>query len=132
MNFVRVLFAGLVLCALALNAKTEDPRPDKSSDNGKLLVGTWKATKADKDAGVPEGTVATFTKDGKFKVTFEKDGKEEIHDGQYKVDGDKFSLMFKKGSDDRELTITIKKLTDDELLTEESGKRIEWQRKKGS
>jgi uncharacterized protein (TIGR03066 family) len=125
----RLMLAGFVVGTLALAAHADDKK-----DNGKLLVGTWEATKVDDKAGLPQGAVVDFSKDGKFKVTFKKDDKDQSHEGTYTVDGDKFTLNMKdKDGKEMKKVITIKKISDTECTTaDEDGKTIEWKRKKSS
>ncbi len=127
MKTISLMASFIALGVLALAAGAED----KKDDNAKNIVGAWEATKADKDAGVPVGAVADFSKDGKLKVTMKKDGKEESHEGTYKVDGDKLVITFKlDDGKEKKLNITIKKCTETECVTEDDGKTIEWKKKK--
>ena len=79
--------------------RADDKKSDKSSsdkpDYAKLLVGTWEATKADKDSPVPVGLVAELRKDGSFKVTWKSDEREKTGEGMYKLDGDKLMAICK-------------------------------------
>jgi uncharacterized protein (TIGR03066 family) len=126
MKVVRVFAVAIAVGALALAVGADD----KKADNAKMILGAWEVTKADKDS-LPVGAVSDFSKDGKVKVTMKKDGKEETHEGTYKVDGDKLTITFKddKGGE-KKLDITIKKCSDTECVTESDGKTIEWKKKK--
>ena len=131
MNCLRLVLAAFVVGGLALTVGADEKKPDK--DNAKLLVGAWEAVKVDKEAGLPEGAVADFSKDGKLKVTFkDKDGKEQTMEGTYKVDGDKFTITMKnKDGEEKKKVINIKKISDDACTTtDEDGKAIEWKKKK--
>jgi uncharacterized protein (TIGR03066 family) len=135
MNVLRVLLIAFTEAALGIAAAADEKKPDKSSDNEKLLVGTWEASKTDEDTGVTLGDVADFSKDGKLKVNHKKkDGNEEIREATYKLEGDKLTVMLTKdGSGSGRMEITIKKLTDTEcVMVGEGGKTVEWKRKKGS
>src|SRR5438105_1659650 len=112
MNVLRLLVAGAVVCALTVAAGAEE----KKADNAKLLVGSWEVVKADKGT-VDVGSIVEFTKDGKMKVTHKKDGKEEVGEGTYKIDGEKFSFALKIGDNDVKKTITIKKISETEMTT---------------
>jgi uncharacterized protein (TIGR03066 family) len=93
-------------------------------------MGSWEVTKADPGT-LPVGAVVTFEKDGKFKTAAKVEGKDMTADGTYKLDGDKFTLMMKRGDMDVKLLITIKKISDTELVTaNEEGKVVEFKRKK--
>ena len=130
MNALRLLVAGVMVVALTANVRAEK-KEEKKADNAKLLLGSWEATKADKDS-LPVGAVVEFAKEGKMKVTVKgPDGKEMTIEGTYKVDGNKFMIELKFGDDIRKHTITIKKISDKELSTEdEKGKSVEFTRKK--
>ena len=103
---------------------------DKKPDYAKQIVGKWEVTKAD-EGTLPTGSIVEFTKDGKFKAV-EKDGdKEVVFEGTYKVTGDKFDITIKVGEESHSNTITITKLTDDELHTKDKdGKVVEVKKKK--
>src|SRR5438477_13005953 len=124
MDLVRGMLAGFVICALALVVSADEKKSSDKPENAKLLVGAWECTKSD-EGGSPVGMVADFGADGKLKVTFKnKDGTEgDTHEGTYKVDGNKFTMTMGKGSGEFKMTITIKKISDAELVTEdEKGK----------
>jgi uncharacterized protein (TIGR03066 family) len=124
MNALRLLAAGVMVCLLVVGARAE------KKDSAKLLVGTWEVAKS-YDKGPPVGAVVTFTADGKMKLTFNADGKEASYEGTYKFEGDKFNLTMKRGDTEVKHTITIKKITDKDLVTEnEEGKVLEFTRKK--
>ena len=126
MNALRMLVAGVAVCALASGVKAEE----KKADNAKLLMGSWEATKA-AEGTLPVGAVVEFAKDGKMKVLTKRDGKEETMEGTYKLDGDKFTIKMKRGDDVMEIVITIKKISDTELVAaNDEGKVVEFKRKK--
>jgi uncharacterized protein (TIGR03066 family) len=97
--------------------------------NAKLILGTWVVTKSWNGKGaMPEGMVVEFAPGGKMKRTLEFFGKKQSEEVNYKVEGDKFTVT---DMGMNKLTIKIKKLTEDELVTEnESGKTVELKRKK--
>jgi uncharacterized protein (TIGR03066 family) len=102
----------------------------KDGDLAKKLLGKWEVTKAD-EGTLAVGSVIEFTKDGKFKAFNKAGDTDTIFDGTYKVTGDKFDLDLKIGNESHKLTITITKLSDDELLTKnDEGKVVETKRKK--
>ena len=128
MNALRLLVAGFVVVGLTAGVRAE--KKEEKKDNAKLLLGSWEATKA-AEGTLPVGAVVTFEKDGKFKTVVKEDGKEMAHGGTYKVDGDKFTLTMKFGEEENKLTITIKKISDTELITSsQDGKVVEFKRKK--
>jgi uncharacterized protein (TIGR03066 family) len=124
MNALRLLVAGFVVVALTTGVRAE------KKDNAKQLMGSWEVTKADPGT-LPVGAVVEFGKDGKMKTVGKMDGKEISHDGTYKLDGDKFTIVMKEGDKEHKMVITIKKISDTELVTaNEEGKVVEFKRKK--
>lgn len=103
---------------------------DKKPDYAKQIVGKWEVTKAD-EGTLPAGSIVEFTKDGKFKA-LEKDGATDVtFEGTYKVTGDKFEITLKIGEESHTNTITITRLTDDEMHTKDKdGKVVEVKKKK--
>jgi uncharacterized protein (TIGR03066 family) len=125
MNALRLLAAGVVVCVATAHVTAEEKK-----DNAKALVGSWEATKAD-PMTLPVGAVVTFAKDGKMKVTHKVEDKDMTFEGTYKVDGDKFMIVLKIGDNEEKLTITIKKISDTELVTANAeGKVVEFKKKK--
>jgi uncharacterized protein (TIGR03066 family) len=124
MKASRLLLAGLVFCAAAALVRAEE------KVDGAKLVGKWEATKADPGT-IPVGSTVEFTAKNTMKVVHKADGKEIIGEGTYKVDGDKFAFELKIGDNTTKKTITIKKLTDTELMTaDEQGKSITFKKVK--
>jgi uncharacterized protein (TIGR03066 family) len=121
------LFAGLaVICLLGTAVRADDKKPDYA----KMIIGKWEVTKAD-DGTLPVGSIVEFTKDGKFISREKLDAKDVTFEGTYKVEGDKFDLDLKAGDQSIKVSITITKLTDDELHTKnDDGKVVEVKRKK--
>ena len=81
--------------------------------DAKKLVGKWEQAenKEKKQAHV----VSEFAADGKFATTLG----DVKYTGTYKLDGDKLTLTSKFGGDKEEvLKVTVKKLTDEALETE--------------
>jgi uncharacterized protein (TIGR03066 family) len=98
--------------------------------NAKLLLGSWEVTKSG-PGSLPEGTVVEFAAGGKMKLTLEVKGENLVLEATYSVKGDKFTITEKKGAEMRTQMVKIKKITDDQLLTEnENGKEVELKRKK--
>jgi uncharacterized protein (TIGR03066 family) len=125
MNALRMLVAGVAVCALASGVTAEE----KKADNAKLLMGSWEAIKADPGT-LPVGAVVTF-KEGKMTVTEKKDGKDETHEATYKVEGDKLMITMKMGDNTATFTITLKKLSATEMVgANDEGKVVEFKRKK--
>jgi uncharacterized protein (TIGR03066 family) len=123
MNAMRLLVAGVMVCALTFGVRAEE--------NSKLLVGAWEVVKADKET-IPVGSVVEFAKDGKMKVVHKAEGGDKTAEGTYTVTGDKFTFTLKVAPDKEvKKTIAIKKLTDTDLSTaDEDGKTVDLKRKK--
>jgi uncharacterized protein (TIGR03066 family) len=128
MNALRLMAAGLLVVGVVVGVRAEDKKAD--IDKAKL-VGVWEVVKSDEGAP-PAGTVIEFTKDGKLKVTHKnKEGKEEISEGTYNLDGGKLSVAVKHGDKEDKHSVTIKKLTDTEMSAEnEKGLKAEFKKKK--
>ena len=93
-------------------------------------MGKWEATKSPADA-LPVGTVVDFDKEGKAHITHDRDGMKNTIDYNYKVESNKFVLEGKFEGNPVKHTVTIKKISDTEMVTEdEKGKVIEFKRKK--
>src|SRR5262249_26020589 len=113
--------------ALTGGGRAEDKEAKK--DNAKLLVGTWEVTKSF-DKGPAVGATVEFTKDGKVKVKAKVEDKDVYREGTYKVDGDKLTLVLKRDDKESKTIISIKKLSDKELVTENDDKQsVELKRK---
>lgn len=104
---------------------------DKKPDNAKLLIGKWELVKV-KNEKLPTGFSATvdFDKNGKVKYAVSIDGKDTIKDAAYKVEQENIILSSDK-QDRKDGRLTIKKLTEKELIVEDEEKKtLEYQRKK--
>jgi uncharacterized protein (TIGR03066 family) len=104
---------------------TNSPTSSPTLSNKEKIIGTWefvKSTGGDpKDPAPPPGSTVEFTKDGKAKMTVKAGGQPVTVDATYTVDGDTLKLVMKgpPGGKDITDTMTITKLTDKELITEE-------------
>ena len=98
------------------------------ADDAAKLVGKWEVTKSGGET--PVGTIVDFAKDGKMTATINLDGKEVKLTGTYKLDGKKVkvSLTFNDQKLDHEFTITFK--DDDELMLEDSDKKVDTLKRK--
>jgi uncharacterized protein (TIGR03066 family) len=126
MKWLRIVAAAVLVASLLGPLRAEE----KKADNKTLIVGVWELTKA-REGGPPVGTTMEFTKDGKVKLSGKADGKEFAFDGFYVVQGEKLTATIKSPDRTEEGTVTIKKLTDKELVTQdETGRVLEFKRKK--
>jgi uncharacterized protein (TIGR03066 family) len=119
---------GFVVCLLALRLGAAETK--EKADNATLLVGKWEVTKTAKD--LTAGSTIEFAKDGKMKVTIKAQGKEEVVEATYKVEGDKIPYVLKlRGEEVKKEPLIIKKLTEQELVLESvQGDKLELKRVK--
>jgi uncharacterized protein (TIGR03066 family) len=117
---MRLLAACLAAACGA--AVTAAPVPkDKQKTTTEKLVGTWELVKNSK--GNVEGVTVSveFTKDGKMAVKYvpkEKDAAATTLNGKFKAEGEKIDYTIDDGmGGTRGEILTIKKLTEDELIT---------------
>ena len=117
---MRALFGFALAAAVAAwagAASADEPT------SGKLdvtkLIGKWEPT------DLPKGVKAMveFAKDGKLLVRNEVGGQPLRLEGTYKLDGNRLAVTVKRDGQDRTGTMTVSKLTDDELVMLEAGKK---------
>jgi len=104
------------------------PKPAKKN-TAEQLIGVWKLTKSDADPKVEYSFTIEFTKDGKLlaRYDFGDQNITQTLEGTYKADGDK--IEYTLGT--RGETLTIDKLTDDDLaVTDPEKKKEEFSRVK--
>jgi uncharacterized protein (TIGR03066 family) len=116
---MRVLAPCLAALFVAVAAApAADPKEKTNADK---IVGTWTLVKSDN--GTPEGVrfLVEWTKEGKMTLRIEpkaKDAEPVVLKGTYKVNGDKLDYTIDDGTGGtRQEVLTIKKLTDEELVT---------------
>jgi uncharacterized protein (TIGR03066 family) len=117
MRLTAACLLGTALLALpALSAPV--PNQDKKS-NAEKLVGKWELTKSGADTPKDVKFVVEFAKDGVMTLHVEpKDGEKMTLKGKYKVDGEKIDYeMEQPDGGKKQEVLTIKKLTEDELIT---------------
>jgi uncharacterized protein (TIGR03066 family) len=119
---MRLLTACIAaLCGAALTLSAAPVPKDKQKTTAEKLIGTWELVKNSK--GNLEGVTVyvEFTKDGKMAVKYapkEKDAQMTILNGKFKAEGEKIDYTIEDGAGGmRGEILTIKKLTDDELIT---------------
>jgi len=90
---------------------------EKEKPNAEKVLGKWKLTKSSNDGEKSETLIVEFTKDGKMTITQGEGEAKFVFSGTYKVEGDKLPYkMTMPGGDKKAETLTIKKLTDEELI----------------
>lgn len=109
----------LVGCALAVLLVAsaglgQEKGKDKDAIDAKKLLGKWQP--ADKK----ENVTIEFAKDGKLIVSVDIGGKTEKVEGTYKLDGNKLSVAMTFMGMEQKETMTVGKLTDEELETTDS------------
>ena len=119
---MRTLMGAVAGLALAAAAAGQDKKDDPF--DAKKLVGKWEPTDPKK------AVVVEFAEKDKFTLSVTVGGKAEKVDGTWKLAGDKLELSAKVGGADEKQTVTLSKLTDDDLVgigsdgKEEAYKRV--------
>jgi len=109
---MRTLCA-VVLGAVAVGAGGFAAADDAKDDFAKKIVGKWEITKAGGDVG--PGSTLEFAKDGKFVMVVKDGDKTNTLKGSYKIAKDKLTVTLKTDDTAFDQTLTIKKLTDDDM-----------------
>jgi uncharacterized protein (TIGR03066 family) len=120
---MRAILGCAAVLVLACAAAAQEKKDEKF--DAKKLIGKWET--GDKKSTV----VIEFAAEGKMTLTAGEPGKEIKAEGTYKLDGDKLDVSLKFMGEEQKEKLTIKKLTDTELVTEDSkGKSETLKRKK--
>lgn len=106
---MRTLCA-VVLGAVAVGFAAAD---DAKDDFAKKIVGKWEITRAGGDVG--PGSTLEFAKDGKFVMVVKDGDKTNTLKGSYKIAKDKLTVTLMMEDTAFDQTLTIKKLTDDDM-----------------
>lgn len=123
MKIFSSLIAALLIPGFSTSASAQE-KPDFA----KLVVGTWEVTKGDKGGPIRVGAVYRFDQDGKMTMTITVAKQVGKMESNYTVKGDQLVIKL-SGSTGTGRVITIKKLTDKELIwVEPSGKTAEFKR----
>ena len=107
---MRALIGAVAVLVLAGASAAADEKVD-----AKKLIGKWEPVEK-KDAGL----VVEFADKGKLTVSFDLMGKTEKIEGTYKLDKDKLEIAMTFMGEEKKETLTVTKLTDDELVTKDS------------
>ena len=118
---MRMLTSLTVIAFASAGVAAPPPKADDKKSNKDLLVGTWHLVKSTQEgANTDQVLHLEFTKDGKMLMRHVQ-GKEKqlIYEAKYKIEGEKEDKMpyesITEGIDKKE-TLTIKKLTETELV----------------
>lgn len=116
---MRTGFGVALVVVLAVGTGGSADEKDTPVD-AKKLVGRWVPQDGKKDTSV----VIEFTAGGKLVITTTADSKTEKYEGTYKVAANKLVIAMKVRDAEVRHEVTVLKLTDAELLTEdEKGKK---------
>jgi uncharacterized protein (TIGR03066 family) len=113
---MRILLGVVVVFVLAYTATAADEKID-----AKKLIGKWGPKMPKKG----ENRTVEFAPNGKLLLWEEVDGKEMKIEGTYKLEGNKVSFKMKFMDLDVDDTVTITKLTDDELEGKDKEGKVE-------
>ncbi|MFM8273110.1 MAG: TIGR03066 family protein [Gemmata sp.] len=103
---MRTLLGITAILVLSCGAAAADDKIDAAK-----LVGKWEPKEAKKG----ESMLMEFTKDGKLVVTGKMNDKDVKIEGTYKLEKDKLSFVLKFMDIEIKETVTLTKLTDDEM-----------------
>jgi uncharacterized protein (TIGR03066 family) len=125
------LLATVIACCvvLALAGPSRADTKDAPKTNKEKIVGVWELSKSE-DKNAPVGATVEFTKDGKMIVKFKMEDKAVTIEGTYTIEKDSITSVLKHDDQEMKETVTIKKLTDKELVVVDGkGKTDEFKKK---
>ncbi len=120
---LRLLVATLAVCVFGAAARAED-KPDFA----KMIVGTWEVTKGDKST-VQEGSTFKFDNAGNLTMNLVFGKQKAKFEATYKIEGDTLTTQV-KGSPPPGRKMTLKKISDKEMVWEEASKKLTELKKK--
>ena len=109
---MRKVIASVAFLVLVGSACAEDTKID-----AKKLIGKWEVKEPLVNSPV---FVLEFADAGKLIVYAGVGEKKEKVEGTYKLDGNKLEVTLAKGGKEKKDTLTVTKLTDDEMVTKDS------------
>jgi uncharacterized protein (TIGR03066 family) len=118
--FLRAMAVGVVL-ALVLPAG-----PAAGASTKDRLVATWVAVKGN----IPKGSTVVFTRDGKVTITAKIGDTPRTAEGTYQAGGNRIKIIQKVAGQKITYTLTIKSLTNRELVTEDKDGKMDTYRRK--
>jgi uncharacterized protein (TIGR03066 family) len=129
---MRTVLGGAAVFLLACGAAVAG----QAKIDAKKLIGKWepaheKDAKDKKDKAPPgPAMIIEFAANNKMSMTVTDAGKDFKVEGTYKLEADKLSVQMKVRDKEVTETLTVKKLTDDELVTEDSKNKTETLKRK--
>jgi uncharacterized protein (TIGR03066 family) len=130
MYALRLMAAVVLALGLGAGVRAQDKIVKGGEDIVNAVLGTWEVTKADEGA-LPAGSLLVLEQDGKVKITHKMGDKDITMNGTYKVEGVKLTMTVKVEDKENIHKVTVKYLTDTELVAvNEQGKKIECKKKK--
>ncbi|HVK17285.1 MAG TPA: hypothetical protein VM533_10080 [Fimbriiglobus sp.] len=117
MRLIAACLLGTGLLVIPAQA-APTPKQEKKTTAEKL-VGKWELVKGGTETPKDLKFIVEFAKDGVMTLHIEpKDGEKTTLKGKYKLDGEKIDYeMEQPGGEKKKEILTIKKLTEDELIT---------------
>ena len=111
---MRMLIGAVVILTFSGFTGAAGQTKDKDKDKVELkkLMGKWEP----KDGKI----VVEFADKNKLVMSLDLDGKSEKIEGTYKLDGNKLDIAMSFLGKEQKETLTVKKLTDAELVTVDS------------
>jgi uncharacterized protein (TIGR03066 family) len=97
------------------------PVPKQRLTTAEQLIGTWKLTKSDTENAGGYTFTVEFSKDGKMKAHYMFNDSTQTIEGTFKADGNKIEYTL----GDRGETLTVEKLTEEELIVIDPEKKKE-------
>ena len=114
---MRLLATLLALTAVVPAAEAAPVPAPAAKSPAEQVVGTWRLVKTSKKAEVESALVVEFGKDGTMTLRQTTgDDPAVVLKGTYKVDGTKLPYEYKIGDGTHAETLTIKKVSDKELV----------------
>lgn len=105
---MRGLIGAAAVLALAGAAAGQGKKDD--GVDAKKLVGRWES------ADPAKAVTLEFAEKDKLTVSVTVAGRTDRLDGSYKLDGNKLDLALRVGGEEKKDTVTLSRLTDDELV----------------
>jgi|GEM_PF-763257 len=116
---MRILLGVGMVLALCITSAADEKKDEKI--DGAKLIGKWEPVMPKKG----ELVSLEFTKDGKMIATADINGKSAKAEGTYKLTGDKLMFEVTYMGETAKETVTITKLTDDELVGKNQEGKVE-------